>query len=312
MTIHFFWTFITQLPINKPVCPVLNHNRDGKASHRINAGNVNYWPNRHNVGAPVPASLGGYEEWEFMTPPYNANVWFSRRFKQKVEGIKQRVRGEKFQEHFNQAQLFYNSLAPHEKAHLVQAFSFELDHCDDPVVYKSYIHVLNNIDHDLARTIAINVGGDIPDAPARLNHGKKEPTLSQMHYIPKKPTIASRRIAVLVADGCNMTEIEAVRVALKSSLATTWIIGPRRGEVYPEGTDASMKGTGISVDHHYEGQRSTMFDAIYVPSGAEHAKALLSNGRTVHWIREAFGHCKAIGAVGEGLSFLPLCVKIYN
>lgn len=223
----------------------------------------------------------------------------SRRHPQKVSGIKQRIRGSKFNEHFNQAQLFYNSLSPHEKTHLINAFSFELSHCDDPVVYETYTKVLNNIDMDLAKTVAKNVNGVIPDTPARENHGKSTPTLSQAYYAPKKPTIATRRIAILLADGFNHTEVQAVRAALASAKAVNFIIGPRRGKIYAAGQTLGS-GDGIVADHHFEGQRSTLFDAIFIPSGAEHVKTLLANGRAVHWVKEAFGHCKAIGAIGEG------------
>jgi len=27
---------------------------------------------------------------------------------------------------------------------------------------------------------------------------------------------------------------------------------------------------------------------------------LMKNGRALHWIKEAFGHCKTIGAIGDG------------
>lgn len=54
----------------------------------------------------------------------------------KIVGMKQRLNGEKFREHYSQAQLFYNSLAPYEKMHVEMALGFELDHCDDPIVYK--------------------------------------------------------------------------------------------------------------------------------------------------------------------------------
>lgn len=281
-----------QLPINRPVCPVFNHNRDGKMNHRINTNRLNYYPNRKDAGHPVPPSEGSYAEFE-----------------QKVAGIKQRVRGAKFQEHFNQAQLFYNSLAPHEKSHVLAAFSFELDHCDDPVVYKTYTKLLNNIDSDLAKSVAENVGGDIPEQPARSNHGKKSAGLSQQDYLPGSPSIATRRIAILVADGFNMTEVQAVRAALASAKATTWIIGPRRGRVSSAG-EAVGSGHGLVADHHFEGQRSTLFDAVFVPSGAEHVKALSENGRAVHWIREAFGHCKAIGAIGDGAAFVKGAIEL--
>ena len=50
-----------QLPINRPVCPVMNHNRDGKSQHRITK-DLNYWPNRRQIAPPVPTSEGGYAE----------------------------------------------------------------------------------------------------------------------------------------------------------------------------------------------------------------------------------------------------------
>ncbi|OBZ79853.1 Catalase A [Grifola frondosa] len=281
-----------ELPINRPLCPVMNNQRDGQMRHKITKGEINYWPNRQQLHAPVSAIDGGYAE-----------------FPQKVQGIKQRLRSKKFLEHFNQAQLFYNSLTKYEKAHLVSAISFELSHCDDPVVYESYTKILNNIDHNLARQVAINVGGVVPEKPARENHGFSSPTLSQLYYSPDEPTIASRRIAILLADGFNLAEVESIRAALKAGGATTWIIGPRRGQVYPAG-QAVGTGKGLWADHHYEGQRSTLFDAFIIPSGAEHAQKLVESGRVIHWMREAFGHCKAIGALGEGAVFLREAVGL--
>jgi len=281
-----------QLPINRPVCPVMNHNRDGAMQHRITKGEVNYWPNRKNVGKPVPVHEGGYHEYA-----------------QKVEGMKQRIRGAKFQEHYNQAQLFYNSMAPHEQAHIIAAISFELSHCDDPITYKTYTQILNNIDFNLAKTVAINVGGVIPTAAGKVNKGQKSATLSQLYYAPKTPTIKSRRVAIMLADGFDMAEMQTVRAAFASAGAVNFIIGPRRGKVYSAG-EVIGEGEGVMADHHYEGQRSTMFDALFIPSGAEHAKTLAGNGRVIHWVREAFGHCKAIGAIGDGVTFLRDAVAL--
>lgn len=213
-------------------------------------------------------------------------------------GIKERVRTPKFQEHYNQAQLFFNSLTDIERNHLTSAISFELSHCDDRRVYETYTQLLNNIDYDLAKAVAINVNGVIPDKPARENHGKKDPTLSQTFYLPKIPTIATRRIAILIADGFNALEVEAVRAILAAEKAKAFVIGPHRGKIYAKGQQVGS-GAGVVADHHFEGQRSTLFDALYIPSG-EHGKTLMTNGRVIHWIREAFGHCKAIAAVGEG------------
>lgn len=114
-----------QLPINRPVCPVMNFSRDGAMNHRIHKGTVNYWPNRFEALPP-----GNYEGGRGQDD--GAYIEHA----DKIVGIKQRLNGEKFREHYNQAQLFYNSLAPHEKLHVEMALGFELDHCDDPIVYK--------------------------------------------------------------------------------------------------------------------------------------------------------------------------------
>ena len=217
------------------------------------------------------------------------------RYKAKVTGIKQRVRGSKFQEHFSQPQLFYNSIQPYERDHLKSAIAFELSHCDDPLVYKKYIEILNNIDFDLAEFVAGKVNGGNPPEQPLQNRDKKSPALSQLYYLPKTPTIASRRVAILVADGFNMDEVRAVRAIFAKEKATTWIIGPRRAMIEAD------KESGLVADHHFEGQRSTLFDALYIPSGnAKYADTLEKTGRVIHWIREAFGHCKVIGAVGQG------------
>lgn len=282
-----------ELPINRPICPVMNYQRDGKMRHKIHQGTINYWPNRYEQFKPVPPEQGGFAEYP-----------------QKVAGMKARMRGAKFQEHFSQAQLFYNSLTDYEKEHLVNAISFELSHCDDPAVYEPYSKILNNIDFDLAKQVAIKVGGVVPEKPARENHGKSSPMLSQLYYAPKEPTIKSRRIAILVADGFSLAQVEGLRAAIKAGSATSWVIGPRRGWIYPEGEEVGSGKGGVWADHHFEGQRSTLYDAFIIPGGRKSAETLAENGRTIHWIREAFGHCKAIGAIGEGVQFLREAVML--
>ncbi|KAK7026329.1 catalase [Favolaschia claudopus] len=281
-----------QLPINRPVCPVMNHHRGGQHQNRIIKGQVNYWPNRFQAGPPIPKENGGYIE-----------------FAQKIEGMKARVRGAKFGEHYNQAELFLNSLSEHEKMHLIDAFSFELSHCDDPQVYETYTKLLCAVNMDLAKTVAANVGGQVDSSPTRKPHHEKSAPLSQGYYMPKKPTIKSRRVAILVADGFNGAEVEAMKALLKAGGAVPFMIGPRRGKIWPAGKSFGGEG-GVLMDHHFEGQRSTLFDALLIPSGQQSADTLVASGRCIHWVREAFGHLKAIGAVGEAISVLHRALKL--
>jgi catalase len=99
----------------------MNFNREGQLNHRIHKGTVNYWSNRFEA-TPQTKDTG------------ETNAY--KEFRSSVVGVKDRVNSVKFEEYFNQAQLFYNSLSEVEKLHVQSAFAFELDHCDDPIVYK--------------------------------------------------------------------------------------------------------------------------------------------------------------------------------
>jgi len=112
------------------------------------------------------------------------------------------------------------------------------------------------------------------------------------------PIIASRMVAIIIADGFNLTEYESAKGALSAAGAFVFTIGPKRQPVIPSGG-----GNGVAPDHHFEGMRSTMFDSLHIPGG-DHGSTLLKQGRVIHWVKEAYGHCKAIGATGDGVKLV--------
>jgi len=189
-----------------------------------------------------------------------------------------------------------------EKNHIVAALGFELDRCDEPIVYERMVERLCDIDLGLAQMVAEKAGAPTPKKAGRPNHGLKAKGLSQMDFTPEalglSPTIASRGVAIIIADGFNLSEYEAVKGALSAAGAFCFTIGPKRQPVMPAGG-----GHGVAPDHHFEAMRSTLFDSIYIPGG-EHVATLTKTGRVVHWVREAFGHCKAIGATGEAVTLV--------
>ncbi|KAI9934025.1 hypothetical protein ASPWEDRAFT_48635 [Aspergillus wentii DTO 134E9] len=270
-----------ELPINRPVCPAMNHNRDGQMRHRITQGTVNYWPNRFDANPPATQSEGG-----FTTHP------------EKVIGFKKRTLSTKFSEHHSQAQLFYNSLSAHEKLHAKNALSFELDHCDDPIVYHRLAsHRLAEIDLSLAQHVAERVGAPVPSSPLKENHGRKAPHLSQVDFMPLNQTIVSRRVAIIIGDGYDPAAFWGMKTAIKTAGALPFVIGMKRSPLYADG-ESPTTSKGVIPDHQFDGQRSTMFDTTFIPGGS-HIPALQRNGQIRHWIAETFGHLKALGATGE-------------
>eukprot|EP01114_Cavostelium_apophysatum_P021786 TRINITY_DN768_c0_g1_i3.p1 TRINITY_DN768_c0_g1~~TRINITY_DN768_c0_g1_i3.p1 ORF type:complete len:551 (-),score=119.99 TRINITY_DN768_c0_g1_i3:80-1732(-) len=137
-----------EIPINRPVCPVTNNQRDGFHRMQISQSKVNYFPNR--FGCPA-VSKTGYRH----TPDL-------------VNGPKIRARGPKFDEHYKQARLFFNSLSTWERLHLIQAAKFELGHCDDQGVQERIIDMLNHVDFEMAREVAESLGLDPPAQSNRI------------------------------------------------------------------------------------------------------------------------------------------------
>jgi catalase len=280
-----------ELPVNRPVCPVMNFNRDGAMRHTISKGKVNYWPNRFEAQPPAAPEEGGYVEYP-----------------QKVQGTKERAKSQKFKDHYSQAQLFFNSMSEIEKAHMLAAFGFELDHCDEAIVYERLVKRLADIDLGLAQSVGQVVGYPHVKQAGRKNHGKKAKGLSQLEFMPKQPTIASRRIAILIADGYDPVAFQAMVDAVKTASALPFILGPRRSPIFAAGEDSSS-AKGIVPSHHFEGQRSTMFDALLVPGGEQSIATLRKSGRALHYIREAFAHLKAIGATGEAVELVATALR---
>jgi len=157
-----------ELPINRPVCPVMNNHRDGQMRHTITPGKINYWPNRESINPPAKPSQGGYMDYP-----------------EKILAMKQRLLSVKFSEHFSQAQTFWNSMSEVEKFHISNALAFELDHCEEPIVYNRMVERLCDISLDLAQTVAEKAGAPTPTKAGRPNNGKKMKGLSQFDFTPQ-------------------------------------------------------------------------------------------------------------------------------
>ena len=113
-----------------------------------------------------------------------------------------------------------------------------------------------------------------------------------------KNTIKSRRVAIIAADGFNGAAVETVKEALEKEGAQVKIVSKYLGTI------KSAEGNEVEVDKTFLTGPSVTFDAVFIPGGKKSIAALKMVGDAVHFVNEAFKHCKPIAATGEGLDLL--------
>ena len=105
-------------------------------------------------------------------------------------------------------------------------------------------------------------------------------------------------MAILAAPGCNGDELMAVKNALTEAGATGEVVSKKGGKVRAAG------GQIIAVDKTFLTAASVMYDAVYVPGGRASIDTLRAQGDAIHFINEAFRHCKPLGATSEGIELI--------
>jgi catalase len=186
-------------------------------------------------------------------------------------------------------------MADWEKKHIVEAFRFELGKVEHHHVREGVIENLNHVDHDLAVRVAEGVGVRPPEKAATQNHGRSSPALSQADTAH---SVATRKIAILAADGVRADDVAEARRALTEKGAVCEVLGPRDGALSDTG------GGTVKVDRALATVGSVLYDAVLVPGGEQSIRALAAEGKAVYFVAEAFKHYKAVGALGDGVVLL--------
>jgi len=290
-----------EIPINRPVVAVHNNQRDGYMRQTINRGKTSYGPNgiAGNDPQQVKAAEGGFTS-------YN----------ERIDAKKIRARSRSFFDHFSQARLFFNSQSDPEKNHIIDALSFELGKVKTLAVRERMLAILYQIDKGLAGEVAFALGLHIPEIPLEeLNKsipadGKKadyasmnpegslskSPALSMEGTI--KDTIKTRKVAILAADGVDGGSLSKVKDALVAEGAVVHIIAPKLGELI------SKEDMKITPDESLLTAASVLYDAVYLPGGTNSVATLEAEANAIHFLNEAFKHCKAIAADEQALQVL--------
>lgn len=272
-----------EIPINAPIAPVHNNQRDGMHRQGINRGRVAYEPNSLAGGCPFQAGAAGFTS-----------------FPQAVTGDKVRGKPERFADHYTQATLFWDSQTPVEKAHIISAFRFELTRVQTPAIRERVVAMLRNVATELAEGVGYGLGMKaLPPALPKVLEQTTVPEVASSPALslfarPGDGSIATRRIAILVADGVDGASANTLKTGLAAKGAVPRFVGARLGTVQ------STDGDEIEVDVTFESMPAVLFDALVVPGGHEDVRTLVDVGQAVEFIREQYRHCKPILALGIG------------
>jgi len=290
-----------EIPINRPVVPIHNNQRQGHMRQTINRGKASYNPNSlgNNDPVQVKEADGGFTSYG-----------------ERIEARKVRARSKSFFDHFSQARLFFNSQSDPERNHLVDAFTFELGKVKTVAVRERMIGILEQVDKSLASEIAFGLRLHLPDKadvptnqsipadgnPKDYQSVQVEDSLAKSSALSMaetiKDTIKSRKIAILAADGVDAKSLNTVKKALESEGAIVEVIAPRLNYIIGDNDER------VPVDQSFLCAASVFFDAVYVPGGTNSVATLEADADAVHFLNEAFKHCKAIAADDQAIQVL--------
>ncbi|KOS21315.1 Catalase-3 [Escovopsis weberi] len=270
-----------QLPINRPVVPVHNNNRDGAGQNWIHKNKAPYTPNTLNKGYPAQANQTHGRG--FFTSP--------NRY---ISGFLVRERSPTFDDHWSQPRLFYNSLSKVEQQFVVNALRFETSHVH-PDIQKNAIFQLNRVSHDVAKRVAEALGQQVPAPDPTYYHDNK--TAGIGIFGEKLPTIAGLNVGVLAStkSKASLEQAQALKSALGRDKVKVVVVAETLGD---------------SVDQTYGTADATGFDGIIVADGAESLfdrttkSPLYPNGRPSQIITDGYNWGKPLGFLGSSQSII--------
>jgi catalase len=272
-----------EIPINSPIAPAHNNQRDGLHRQAIHRGRVAYEPNSLAGGCPYQAGAAGFTS-----------------FPEPIAADKLRGKPEKFAEHYSQATLFWNSQTDWEKAHIIRGFRFELTKVQVPAIRQRTVSMLRNVSDELAQAVADGIGIRLPKPMPRVveppaSEVSSSPALS-LTARPGDGGIRGRKIAILVAPGVDARSVARTQEKLAGAGAVVRLLAARLGQVTGAG-DFS-----VEADATFETMPSVLFDAVVVPDGEGAARELRSLGQALEFLKDQYRHCKPLLVMGSGES----------
>ncbi|MEP7297555.1 MAG: catalase [Burkholderiales bacterium] len=272
-----------QIPINAPKCPFANQQRDGHMQMARPSGRVAYEPSSLMPDSPRENPRAGF-----------------RSFAGSDQGDKGRIRPEAFADHYSQARQFFRSQTELEQAHIASSLVFELSKVETEHVRMAMVGHLLRVDEGLGKRVADGLGLEKLPAPAVTSvPAEDRPPSPALQIIGKmKATLEGRAVGILVNDGSDAVQVAALRSSVIAAGASVRIIAPKVGGV------TLSDGSTLKADGQLAGTPSVVFDAVALILSDAGSKALSREGAAIDFVRDAFGHLKAIAIDAGGQALL--------
>lgn len=289
-----------EIPINRPVVPVINNQRDGMHRMAIDVDETNYHPNTISDNNPLQSSKaeGGFTS-----------------HRERIDAHKVRARSQSFLDHYSQAILFYNSQTEVEKKHIADAFSFELGKVKRVEIRRNVLKMINLVDKDLAVYVADKLGLEIPAGiPENMQHSpdaepeeyetifvkpklQESPALSILKN-DKKDNIRTRKIAILCDDGVDGSQVNALKKKLSDEGAMVKVVASHFGTIQDK------DGKELGVDDTVLTSSCVLFDALAVPNGTDEMfETMNSDPAYKEFVRDTYLHFKPIAVNGAAVDY---------
>jgi protease I len=107
-----------------------------------------------------------------------------------------------------------------------------------------------------------------------------------------------KRVAILVAEGFEQSEMVEPRKALEQAGAETEIVSPAQDEV--QGWNHFDKADRFNVDVPVEQANADDYDALLLPGGVANPDQLRTNPKAVQFVQRFFEAAKPVGVICHG------------
>jgi len=269
---------------------------------------------RHDIPNEVAnynPNCAGAQACPFLSSLLNGGQGFASA-SQPLSGEKIRKRSATFSDHFSQAASFYRSQTSIGQKHIQDAFSFELGKVTRIDVRHRYLGILTVIDRSLAERVAHRLGLEVPAGLAEetiktvqqifpdysvesVRTLEVYPSLS-VEYNSDNASIATRRVAALLADGFDFSEFSDLEATLANSGAELLVLAANFGQV------TATNGEHLQVEHTFLTMDSVLFDSVYLVGGRASQASVFADPHARMYLRDSFQHCKILAIGGTEIA----------